>query len=122
MGTENGSLTSAASPTNNHDAEIISIVAVFLTFSLITILLRLMSRRFKHVKLYYDDYLAIAAWVKLSIGVFLDGYLWSNRYLQWPRVRCWQVVRNRAMPNHKFSVSRAEMGSQSNSICRTWPA
>ena len=71
MGTENGSLTSAASPTNNHDAEIISIVAVFLTFSLITILLRLMSRRFKHVKLYYDDYLAIAAWVKLSIGDFL---------------------------------------------------
>ena len=67
METENGSPTSTASPTTNHDAEIIAIVAVFLAFSLVALVLRLMSRRLKHVKLYYDDYLAIGAWVRVLI-------------------------------------------------------
>ena len=56
---------------SNHDAEIIAIVAVFLPISLIALVLRLMSRRLKHVKLYYDDYFAIGAWVRVWIEVIL---------------------------------------------------
>ena len=47
----------------NHDVEIWAIFIVFSVLSLITLSLRLMSRRIKHLSYYYDDYLAIAAWV-----------------------------------------------------------
>lgn len=54
-------------PTINHDAEIISIVAVFSGLSLVALTLRLMSRRLKHVRLDWDDYLVVASWVCISL-------------------------------------------------------
>ena len=50
-------------PTVNHNAEIISIVAVFSSLSLVALGLRLMARRIKRVGFDWDDYLVIAAWV-----------------------------------------------------------
>ena len=55
-------------PTINHDAEIISIVAVFSSLSLLTLTLRLISRRIKRVRLDWDDYLVVASWVCISTG------------------------------------------------------
>ena len=50
-------------PTINHNAEIMSIVAVFTTLSLVALTLRLMARRIKRVGFDWDDYLVIASWV-----------------------------------------------------------
>ena len=50
-------------PTINHDAEIISVVAVFSSLSLVALSLRLLSRRIKRVGLDWDDYLVVASWV-----------------------------------------------------------
>ena len=50
-------------PTINHDAEIISIVTVFSTLSVVALALRLMARRIKRVGFDWDDYLVVAAWV-----------------------------------------------------------
>lgn len=50
-------------PTINHDAEIISIVAIFTSLSFVALTLRLMSRRLKHIGLDWDDYLVVASWV-----------------------------------------------------------
>lgn len=59
----NGASTAMESPTANHNSEIIAVVIVMPVLALFALLLRLVSRRLKHIKLYYDDYLAIAAWV-----------------------------------------------------------
>lgn len=50
-------------PTINHNAEIISIVTVFSSLSLVALALRLISRRIKRVGFDWDDYLVVAAWV-----------------------------------------------------------
>lgn len=50
----------------NHNGSIYTATAVFSTLSLIALVLRLMSRRLKKITFYYDDYLAVAAWVTLS--------------------------------------------------------
>lgn len=55
-------------PTINHDGEIISIVTVFSSLSLIALALRLISRRIKRVGFDWDDYLVVAAWVCISTG------------------------------------------------------
>ena len=55
-------------PTINHDAEIISIVSVFSTLSVVALALRLLSRRIKRVGFDWDDYLVVAAWVCISLS------------------------------------------------------
>ena len=47
----------------NHNDEIITIVAVFSNLSFITLILRVLSRRLKSIALHVDDYLLIASWV-----------------------------------------------------------
>lgn len=54
-----------SNPTINHDAEIMSIVAVFSSLSLVALTLRLLARRIKRVGLDWDDYLVMASWVCL---------------------------------------------------------
>ena len=54
-------------PTVNHDAEIISIVTVFSSLSVVALALRLLSRRIKRVGFDWDDYLVVAAWVCISL-------------------------------------------------------
>ena len=54
-------------PTINHAAEIISIVTVFSSLSVVALALRLMSRRIKRVGFDWDDYLVVAAWVSISL-------------------------------------------------------
>lgn len=65
MATTPQGLTAAfdSDPTINHDAEIISVVAVFSSLSLVALSLRLLSRRIKRVGLDWDDYLVVASWV-----------------------------------------------------------
>ena len=53
-------------PTINHNGEIISIVAVFSSLSVVALALRLISRRIKRVGFDWDDYLVVAAWVCIS--------------------------------------------------------
>lgn len=63
------SLTASHDPVSaneNHNAEIVSITAVFVALSLTALTLRILSRHLKRVQLYYDDYLVIAAWVYKS--------------------------------------------------------
>ena len=50
-------------PTVNHDAEVMSIVAVFSSLSLVALTLRLLARRIKRVGFDWDDYLVVASWV-----------------------------------------------------------
>ena len=58
-------------PTINHEAEIVSIVTVFSSLSLVALALRLLSRRIKRVGFDWDDYLVIAAWVCISLRLML---------------------------------------------------
>lgn len=48
----------------NHDRQIVSIIAVFSSFSFIALILRLASKRLKRVAFDYDDYLAIVSWAR----------------------------------------------------------
>ena len=58
-------------PTINHEAEIVSIVTVFSSLSVVALALRLLSRRIKRVGFDWDDYLVIAAWVCISLKLTL---------------------------------------------------
>lgn len=56
-------LTDTELSTTNYKSKIIAVVIILPLLSLLVLMLRLVSRRLKHVKLYYDDYLATTAWV-----------------------------------------------------------
>ena len=51
---------------DNHNAQLIAVPAVFVTLSLVALMLRIYSRRLKRVPLYYDDYFAIGSWVRTT--------------------------------------------------------
>ena len=55
----------------NHDSEIIAVVASFSALSLVALSLRLTSKRMKGAHFYYDDYLAIIAWVHICLAKVL---------------------------------------------------
>lgn len=50
----------------NHTDSVYAVVTVFCILSFIALVLRLVSRSLKKVPLYYDDFLAVAAWVCLT--------------------------------------------------------
>ena len=59
--------TNTSSAKDNRHSDIIAVTVVFSSLSLLTVCLRLLSRRLKRVDLHYDDYLVIAAWVILDL-------------------------------------------------------
>lgn len=60
-------------PTISHDTEVISIVAVFSSLSLVALTLRLMSRQLKRIGLDWDDYLVVASWVCICSRTRFSG-------------------------------------------------
>ena len=58
----------AFDPNDNHDAEIISVAVVFSFLSLLIVVARLWSKRITTKYLQIDDYLLVAAWVRVAIS------------------------------------------------------
>ena len=65
----NSTTSHTSSPIVNHDAQIISTVAILCSLSVVALGLRLLSRRLRKMKLQLDDYLVLAAWVLMFLGL-----------------------------------------------------
>ena len=103
----------------NHDSQIYAVVACFSALSFIALTLRLMSKRMKGVKFYYDDYLAIISWVHMSLSKIVSIRL---TYVQVLTLAEGVMIASGQLSLH---ILRKEgftnLRNLRDSYCRPWP-